>query len=135
MNDGPHRAGSGSVDRREGGSIGLRAATTRRLTSTAWLARAAGFGLSASSVGFVVALGVALSSGGRIALFTRPLPLRIALAVPYLVLAFAAGTTLGTVLAWWRGYWSIGGRIHQTVLTILGLALVWKLFELGLLFA
>lgn len=105
----------------------------RRISEGPWLARATGVGLSGLSVGFVLLLGVALGQGGKLALITRPLPMRVALALPYLISLFALGTSVGAVLAWWHRYWSLPGRIHQTFLAVLGLGFTWQLAELGLL--
>ncbi|OYR58459.1 hypothetical protein [Halorubrum halodurans] len=105
----------------------------RRSTSASWLARAAGVGLSAVSIGFVLLLVFVLETGGERTLFTRPLPMRIALALPYLVGALTLGTTVGALSAWRYRYWSLVARIHQTVLALLGLVFTWQLSTLGFL--
>jgi len=106
---------------------------TRRLTSPAWLARAAGVGLSSVSIGFVVLFMFILETSGDLTLFTQPLPMQIALTLPYLVGALTLGTTAGALLAWRHHYWSLTTRIHQTVLALLGLAFSWQLSTLGFL--
>jgi hypothetical protein len=105
----------------------------RRLTSASWLARVASVGLSSISIGFVVLFVFVLETGGDLTLFTRPLPMQIALALPYLIGALTFGTTVGVVLAWRYRYWSLTTRIHQTVLALLGLVFSWQLSTLGFL--
>ncbi|MFC7770741.1 hypothetical protein ACFQS5_18645 [Salinirubellus sp. GCM10025899] len=112
---------------------GLAHAAKRRLTTPSWLARAAGVALSGVSVGFVVLFVSVLEVGGELALLTRPLPMRVALALPYLVGSLALVTTAGALLAWRYRYWSLRARIHQTVLALLGLAFSWQLSMLGFL--
>ncbi|MDS0283698.1 hypothetical protein [Haloarcula onubensis] len=104
-----------------------------RLTSPAWLARTAGVCLSGVSVGFVVLLAFILETRGDIALITRPLPMQIALALPTVVAVLTAVTAVGTVLAWWNRYWSLRARLHQTLVTVLGLGFSWILATLGFL--
>ena len=105
----------------------------RRLTSPSWLARAAGVGSSSVSIGFVGLFVFVLETGGDLTLFTRPLPMQIALTLPYLIGVFTLGTAAGTLLAWRNRYWSLPERIHQTILALLGLAFCWQLSTLGLL--
>lgn len=105
----------------------------RRLTSLSWLARAAGVGLSSVSIGFVVLFMFVLETGGDLTLITQPLPMQIALALPTVIAVLTAATTVGTVLAWWNSYWSLRMRLHQTVLTLLGLGFSWQLATLGFL--
>lgn len=105
----------------------------RRLTSSSWLARAAGVGLSSTSIGFVMLFMVVLDSGGELTLFTRPLPMQLALILPYLIAVLTLGTTAGALLAWQNRYWSLSARVHQTILALLGLAFTWQLSALGFL--
>lgn len=116
-------------DDRSGFTHGVK----RRLTSPPWLARAAGVGLSSVSIGFVLLFMFVLESGGNLTLFTRPLPMQIALTLPYLIGTLTLGTTAGALLAWRYRYWSLPVRIHQTVLALLGLAFSWQLSTLGFL--
>jgi hypothetical protein len=116
-------------DDRSGFTHGLR----RRLTSASWLARAASVGSSSIAIGFVVLFASVLETGGDVALFTRPLPMRTALALPYLIAVSTVGTTAGALLAWRYRHWSLPVRIHQTVLALLGLAFCWQLSRLGFL--
>jgi hypothetical protein len=105
----------------------------QRFSSPAWLARAAGSGLCIVSLGFIVALAVPVANQGAITLITKPFLVQVALFLPYLVLLFTVGTVVGTVVAWWGRYWSLAARIHQTILALLGLALVWQFTILGFL--
>lgn len=105
----------------------------RRVTSASWLARAASVGLRSVSLGFVVLFVFVLETGGDLTLFTRPLPMRIALTLPYLIAVFTLGTIAGTLMAWRYRYWSLLARIHRTVLALLGLAFCWQLSTLGFL--
>jgi len=102
-----------------------------RLTSPSGLARATGVGLSSVSIGFVVLFVFILEASGELTLITRPLPMQIALALPYLVGALTIGTTAGALLAWRYRYWSLRARVHQTVLALLGLGFSWQLTSLG----
>ncbi|WP_222914373.1 hypothetical protein [Natrinema sp. SYSU A 869] len=74
-----------------------------------------------------------LDTGGDLTLFTRPLQMQIALALPYLIGVLTLGTTAGALLAWRYRYWSLHARIHQTILALLGLAFSWQLSMLGFL--
>lgn len=114
---------------RGGGANGIK----RRLTSPSWLAQAASVGLSSVSIGFVLLFMFVLETGGELTLFTQPLPMQIALALPYLVGLLTFGTTAGALLAWWHRYWSLAARIHQSMLAVLGLAFCWQLWTLGFL--
>jgi len=40
---------------------------------------------------------------------------------------------VGAVAGWWCGYWSLAGRVHQTVLALLAVGFVWQLSALGFL--
>lgn len=74
-----------------------------------------------------------LETGGDLTLFTRPLPIQVALTLPYLIGILTLGTTVGTLMAWRYRFWSVTTRIHQTVLALLGLVFSWQLSTLGLL--
>lgn len=111
----------------------IRHGVKRRLTSLSWLARAAGVGLSSVSIGFVVLFMFLLETGGDLMLITRPLPMQMALVLPYLIGILTLGTTAGALLAWRYRYWSRTARIHQTILALLGLAFSWQLSTLGFL--
>ncbi|WP_281196001.1 hypothetical protein [Halorubrum sp. F4] len=106
---------------------------TRRVTSPSWLARAAGVGLSGVSIGFVVLFIGVLETGGELTLITQPLPMRIALVLPYLIAILTLATSVGAVLGWRYRYWSVFARIHQTILALFGIAFSWQLAILGFL--
>jgi hypothetical protein len=97
----------------------------------AWLARAAGVGLSTVSLGLVLLLLVVIGSGGELTLITRPVSMQVALVLPYFIVLLTLGTTAGAVLAWWHRYWSRRVRIHQMLLALLGLGFNWQLLRLG----
>lgn len=103
----------------------------RRASSPSWLSRAAGAGLCIVAVGFVLLFGIVIEQGGNLTLITRPLPMRIALFLPYLVVVFGFATAIGAILGWWHRYWSLSARIHQTILAVLGIGFVRQLYELG----
>lgn len=106
---------------------------TRRLIHPPWLARMAGISLSGVSIGFVVLFLVVLGTGGNLALITKPLPMRFALALPYLIVILTICTCAGAVQAWRRHYWSLTARVHQTILALFGLAFTWQLSTIGFL--
>ena len=106
----------------------------RRLAAPAWLFRAAAVALCVSSLAFVALLVGGFAIGGeQLAIVTEPLPLRLALWLPPFIAAFAAATVAGAVVAWYNGYWSLAGRIHQTILAVLGVLFAWQLSALGFL--
>lgn len=47
------------------------------------------------------------------------------LRLPPVLGALTAGMLVFTALAWWKGYWRLGGRVHYTLLTLTALALLW----------
>lgn len=129
-------AGSGSdpVGAAERSRIGaLKRALGRRVGNLAWVGRASAVGLCLSSIAFVAGFVFVLSSGGNLALATVPLLLRVVFALPYLVALFAFGTVAGAVSGWRQGYWSLAGRVHQTILAVIAVVFAWQLLVLGFL--
>jgi hypothetical protein len=129
-------AGSGSdpVGAAERSRIGvLKRALGRRVGNFAWVGRASAVGLCLSSIAFVAGFVFVLSSGGNLALATVPLLLRVVFALPYLVALFAFGTVAGAVSGWRQGYWSLAGRVHQTILAVIAVVFAWQLLVLGFL--
>lgn len=114
-------------------SNGFAHGVRRRLTSPSWLSRAAGVGLSSVSIGFVALFIFVLDTGGDLTLITRPPRMQITLVLPTVIAVLTAATTVGAALAWWRSYWTLQARLHQTVLALLGLGFSWQLATLGLL--
>jgi hypothetical protein len=104
---------------------------TRRIPSASWLVRTASVALCVVALGFVSLFVLVLGRGGELALITRPLSLQVVLVLPYLVVAIALATAVGTVFAWIDRYWSLAARIHQTLLALLGLGFSWQLWVLG----
>jgi CubicO group peptidase (beta-lactamase class C family) len=129
-------AGRGAWRRVRGGEpVGpsQRFGRWRRVRSPSWLARTASVGLCVTAVGFLVGVAAVLVARGPTAVFTNPLPLRVVRLLPPLVALLAAGTVLGTAAAWRNGYWSVGTRLHRTLLAALGAGFVWQLSALGFL--
>jgi CubicO group peptidase (beta-lactamase class C family) len=67
-------------------------------------------------------------------LWFNPVPLfgvsmiyRIVLGVGVLAAVLTVGALIYSVLAWKRGYWGIGSRVHYTLVTVAALAFVWFL--------
>lgn len=104
-----------------------------RLSSTAWLTRAVGVGLCVVSVVFIVLFLSVLAMYGQVGLFMNPLPKQVALILPYVIVVFTVGTVVGAGLGWWKQYWSLAVRIHQTILALFGIGFVWQLHALGFL--
>lgn len=120
-------------DRGHGHVRGVRHALRTRVRSTRWLARASAVGLSVTSIAFAVGFVVVLGDHGLTLFVSNPPAIQAVLVLPALVAVFAVGTTVGAVLAWREGYWSLLGRLYQTILAVLGLAFVWQLAALGFL--
>ena len=104
-----------------------------RARSPEYLSRAAGAGLCAASLAFVGLLVAAFAAYEDLVFALDPLSLQMAFTSAYLVALFAIGTVVGTVLAWKNGYWSLGARLHQTLLAVAGVVFVALLGSLGLL--
>jgi hypothetical protein len=111
----------------------LRRVLGRWVGNPALVGRASAVGLCLSSIVFVAGFALVLSSGGNLALATVPLSFQVVLALPYLVALFAFGTVAGAVSGWRRGYWSLAGRLHQTILAVIAVLFVWQLLVLGFL--
>ncbi|MGI6207969.1 MAG: serine hydrolase domain-containing protein [Anaerolineae bacterium] len=57
--------------------------------------------------------------------FGMPPALNALLTVPYLTSVLAIGVAVFAVLAWVKGWWTLIGRLHYTLIAAAGLALVW----------
>jgi CubicO group peptidase (beta-lactamase class C family) len=69
---------------------------------------------------------VGLLAGDPLAIMVDVSAPMIALGVMSLViLALTAAAVVFAVLAWWRGFWRIGGRVHYTLVTLGAVGLVW----------
>jgi hypothetical protein len=55
------------------------------------------------------------------------------LVLPYLIALAAAGMFAFTILAWLKGFWTLGARIHYTVLTLSAFGVTWTLHYTNLL--
>jgi hypothetical protein len=112
---------------------GLRHALRNRFLSPRWLARSSAVALSVTSIAFALGFVLIFGDHGLTLFVSNPPTTRAVLVLPSLVAVFAFGTTVGAVLAWRDGDWSRLGRLHQTLLAVLGLAFVWQLAALGFL--
>jgi len=68
--------------------------------------------------------------------FGLPAALELLLRVPYLTTALTGAMLLFAVAAWWRGWWTLIGRLHYTLLTVAAALLVvwqasWRLLVWG----
>jgi Beta-lactamase len=72
--------------------------------------------------------------GYPVVLLGKPPIFYILMALPYILAGLALMMLILTVLAWTRRYWSWGGRLLYTVLTVIGLTVVWELWYWSLLF-
>ena len=43
------------------------------------------------------------------------------------------GSVVGTILAWWGRFWSVGRRVHYTLVALAALAFAWELVYWNLL--
>lgn len=132
MTDSVGAAGSNS-GREQSRLASVGRAVRRRAANPAWLARSAGVGLAVVSLAFVAGFLAGLGTHGLTLFVTNPPTIRVVLALPYVIVVLATGTVVGAALSWRHGYWSRAARVHQTVLAVLGVALVWQLFALGVL--
>ena len=55
------------------------------------------------------------------------------LSLSYLAALAATGMLIFTVLAWLKGFWTLGARIHYSVLTLSALGVIWILYYTNLL--
>lgn len=55
------------------------------------------------------------------------------LVLPYLIALAVAGMFAFTILAWLKGFWTLGTRIHYTVLTLSALGVIWIMYYTNLL--
>jgi hypothetical protein len=43
----------------------------------------------------------------------------------WLIAILSASVTFMAILAWWKGWWGLAGRVHYTVIALAALALTW----------
>ena len=114
-----------ALKRRSGGKD---ARPSRPAAAARWLQAA----LFVALVLFVSSLVIAAGSAGWADGQTSPSFLAVGgLAIAMAVLV--AGAVASSVAAWVRGYWRLPGRIHYTVVTVAGVALVWFVIYWNLL--
>jgi hypothetical protein len=95
------------------------------------MARASGVGLSLAAVGWVAMLGWAFTYGNAVAM--EPFPVLMVYALPYVIAVSALATVWGAVVLWRRRLGTRGRRVHQSVLAVAGVLLLWPLLVVGLL--
>jgi hypothetical protein len=99
---------------------GRQRGRVRRENRARWTAGAA----AALAIAFVVLL---LASNPMEAIYGYPLLLRLAMLLPMISIAPAAGALVYAALAWKRSFWSLGGRIHYTLVSLAAVVWVWQL--------
>jgi CubicO group peptidase (beta-lactamase class C family) len=95
------------------------------LSVLAWL-------FSAVSIGFAVALGIALREPNEIAYGLTP-AVKSILAVTQICAVLAVLTVLGCLFAWKNRYWRLTGRVHYTLVALVGIGFIWFLYYWNLL--
>lgn len=88
-----------------------------------WLAVA----VSGLNILFLIGLAAALSDMRSIVYYGLTPLLRVVLLVPWLSLALAAGVLMCMALGWIRGYGTVAGRVHYTLLSLAALVFLWQL--------
>jgi hypothetical protein len=71
--------------------------------------------------------------GYPVILIDKPPIFYIIMSLPYILAGLGVLMLVFTLLAWTRRYWSWGGRLHYTLLTISGLSVLWGLWYWNLL--
>jgi CubicO group peptidase (beta-lactamase class C family) len=95
------------------------------LTCLAWLS-------SLAAVGFAVTLVIVLQDPNELAFGLTP-PLRGLLVLPQACAVLAGLTVLACLIAWFKGYWRLSGRLHFTLVALAGLGFTWFLYYWNLL--
>jgi len=89
----------------------------RRSTWPEWLARWVALALCVVGIGFL-ALGPVTEITG--------LDTTMAIAaLAWCVAVLALAVVLLAATAWWKGWWGLPGRLHYTVIALVGVSLVW----------
>ncbi|NPV09297.1 MAG: beta-lactamase family protein [Anaerolineae bacterium] len=57
--------------------------------------------------------------------FGAPPVLDVLMQVPYLATVLAAGVVVFAIVAWWRRWWTLIGRLHYALIAAAGVALIW----------
>lgn len=74
---------------------------------------------------FFVTVGAVLSSMGIEIYYGVPPVLGAALVLPIVTSVLTVGVLICLVLAWKRGFWTVGRRVHYTIFSFLAVGLVW----------
>lgn len=100
----------------------------RRTVMAPWTYRWRAAALAAAAIAFPAVL---------VAVFDPLRPatpfLKVWFLVPYLILLLALASAWAAVVAWRRGYWGAGSRVHYALVALAGLAFVWWLIHWRLL--
>jgi hypothetical protein len=100
---------------------------------TSWLTGV----LCALNMLFLIGLGlfmfgqVTVSKGSY--LLGVPLLLTTLFALALVSAFLTVGVVVGNILAWWERFWSVGRRVHYTLVALAALAFVWELLYWNLL--
>jgi CubicO group peptidase (beta-lactamase class C family) len=124
------RGRTAAADASSGGSSPERGSGAGRRDRGS-MARASGVGLSLAAVGWVAMLGWAFTYGNAVAM--EPFPVLMVYALPYVIAVSALATVWGAVVLWRRRLGTRGRRVHQSVLAVAGVLLLWPLLVVGLL--
>jgi hypothetical protein len=54
--------------------------------------------------------------------------MRLVMALPWVVAGLGVALLLFSGLAWARRFWTVAGRVHYSLLALMGVALVWVLY-------
>ena len=95
------------------------------LSCLAWL-------LGIASLAFAGGLGYVLSDPNDIVFGLTPL-LKALVMLTAVCAGLAALTVIGCLVAWWRGYWRLSGRLHYTLVALAGVGFTFFLYNWNLL--
>lgn len=105
--------------------------TVRRSTMSGFLS-VLGWLLCLVSVAFFVSLTLMLLEPDDIVFGNTGTIMKLLL-VPQVIAGLAGLVLLGTLIAWFAGYWKFTGRLHYTLVSLAGLGFVWLLWQWNLL--
>ena len=88
--------------------------------------------LCALNVLFLIGLGLIVSNTADLAFGVPPL-LTTLFALALVSAILTVGVVVSTILAWWGRFWSVGRRVHYTLVALAALAFAWELVYWNLL--
>jgi len=114
---------------------GLQSPQILRTRFSALLSLLAWF-LSVVAVGLACAVAFVMQDTTDIVFGLTPV-LKSLLLVPQLIAGLATLTALGCLVAWWKGYWRLTGRLHYTLVALAGIGFTgflyyWNMLSFGL---